>query len=88
MLQNIHVNFMFGIAAKEITMKDSAKVADARVVVADHGEIHAFVTPEVMYDLPSCQEVIRKVVGIYHPLCCSGMNIVLKLAVAESSASK
>jgi hypothetical protein len=68
-------------------MENARNVGKARVVVADHGELHAFVTPEVMYNLDACQELIRSVVGIYHPRCCSGLNIVMKLAVAESAAS-
>jgi hypothetical protein len=68
-------------------MENVRNVGKARVVITDHGEIHAFVTPEVMYDLESCQEVIRNVVGIYHPLCCSGINIALKLAVADATAA-
>lgn len=64
-------------------MENARNVGKARVVVTEHGEIHAFVAPDVMYDIDKCQEVIRGVVGIYHPACCSGMNILLKLAVAN-----
>jgi hypothetical protein len=66
---------------------ETRNVGKARVVITDHGELHAFVTPEVMYNLEACQEVIRSVVGIYHPLCCSGLNILMKLAISETAAS-
>lgn len=68
-------------------MENARKVGKAHVVVTDRGELHAFVAPDVMYDLASCQEVIRNVVGIYHPACCSGMNILLKLAVSDATAN-
>jgi hypothetical protein len=67
-------------------MENAINVGKARVVVTDHGELHAYVTPDVMYDLASCQEVIRNVVGIYHPRCCSGLSIALKLAVSNAAA--
>jgi hypothetical protein len=68
-------------------MENAMNVGKARVVVTDHGEVHAYVAPEVMYDLAACQEVIRNVVGIYHPRCCSGLSIALKLAVANAAGS-
>jgi hypothetical protein len=69
---------------QEKVMENARNIGKARVVVTDHGEIHAFVTADVMYDLESCQEVIRNVVGIYHPMCCSGMNIAFKLAIPDA----
>jgi hypothetical protein len=67
-------------------MPATVEVGKARVVIADHGEIHAFVPATVMYDLDQSVELIRQVVGIYHPTCCSGLNIVMKLALDDATA--
>jgi hypothetical protein len=68
-------------------MENARNVGKARVVVANGGELHAYVAPEVMYNLEACQEVIRGIVGIYHRTCHSGLIISFKLAVSDAAAS-
>jgi hypothetical protein len=53
---------------------------NARIEMGEPGIIHAFVSAEVLYDIDKLQEVQRGVVGIYHPRCCSGLNILYQLA--------
>jgi hypothetical protein len=68
-------------------MENARNVGKARVVVTDSGQLDTFVTPEVMYDRASCEEVIRSVLGIYCRNCHSGLIIAFKLAVADATAA-
>jgi hypothetical protein len=65
-------------------MPATLEVGKARIVAADHGEIHAFAPAAVIYDLDQSIELIRQVVGVYHPTCCSGLNVVLKLTLDDA----
>jgi hypothetical protein len=55
----------------------------ARIVVQGDGVIHAYVSPEVMYDLDASKGVIEDIMQVFHPRCCSGLTIAFKSAQQE-----
>lgn len=61
-----------------------ATEARARVVSQADGSIHAYVRPEVMYDLEASKAVLDGIMQVYHPRCCSGLTIYFKAAQQEA----
>jgi hypothetical protein len=58
-------------------------ISKARVVVGDDGVINAYLHPSVMYDKTEFMKVQEGIIAIYHPRCCSGLQIAYKMAADD-----